>query len=177
MALNLNDKKAIVAEVSEVAKHSISLVVADYRGLDVPAITALRSKARETGVYLRVIRNTLAKRALTDTTFECMNDSLVGPLIFGFATNEPSAAARLFKDFAKEHKTFEVKALSVAGQFYQANQLDAVASLPTKEEALSQLACALLAPVTKLARTLAEPYTSLARALEDYRTKKEQAEK
>lgn len=176
MALNLDGKKAIVAEVSEVAKQSISLVIADYRGLNVSEITAMRAKARESGVYLKVIRNTLAKRALQDTDFECMSDVLVGPLIFGFAQNEPSAAARLFKDFTKVHKSLEVKALSVAGQFYESNHLDQVASLPTRQEALSQLACALLSPVTKLAQTLSEPHSQLARALEDYRTKKEQVE-
>lgn len=172
MALNLESKKAIVAEVSGEASGAVSLVVADYRGLDVPAITALRSKARERGVYLRVIRCTLARRALKGTDFECMEDALVGPLIFGFAKNEPSAAARLFKEFAKDNATFEVKALSVAGKFYEASQLDRVASLPTKDEALSQLAAVLLAPVTKLVRTIAEPHSSLVRALNDYSQKK-----
>lgn len=173
MALNLENKKAIVAEVSKVANESVSLVVAYYRGLDVPAITALRSKARESGVYLRVIRNTLARRALKGTDFECMEDALVGPLVFGFAKNEPSAAARLFKEFAKTNPNFEVKALSVAGQFYEANQLDKVASLPTQKEAYAKLAAVLMAPVTKLVRTIAEPHSQLVRALEDYRKKKE----
>jgi large subunit ribosomal protein L10 len=173
VALNLEDKKAIVAEVSKVASDSVSLVVADYRGLDVPAMTALRIKAREKNVYLSVIRNTLARRALKGTEFECMESALVGPLVFGFARNEPSAAARLFKDFSKENEKFEVKALSVAGQFYSANQLDKVASLPTKNEAYAQLAAVLMAPVTKLARTLAEPHSSLVRALNDYQSKKE----
>jgi large subunit ribosomal protein L10 len=173
VALNLENKKAIVAEISEVAANSVSLVVADYRGLNVPAITALRIKARENGVYLRIIRNTLARRALKGTIFECMEEALVGPLVFGFAKNEPSAAARLFKDFGKAHSTFSVKALSVAGQYYDAGQLDAVASLPTRDEAYAQLAAVLLAPVTKLVRTIAEPHSSLVRALEDYRKKKE----
>jgi large subunit ribosomal protein L10 len=173
MALNLEDKKAIVAEVSEVASGAMSLVVADYRGLDVPAMTALRHKARENGVYLRVIRNTLARRAFKGTELECMENALVGPLIFGFAQNEPGAAARLFKDFAKDNETFKVKALSVAGQFYEANHLDAVAALPSRKEALGMLAAVLLAPATKLVRTIAEPHSSLVRALEDYRKKKE----
>lgn len=173
MALNLEDKKAIVAEVSNVASGAISLVVADYRGISVPKMTALRAQAREKGVYLRVIRNTLARRALKGTIFECMDDALVGPLVFGFAQNEPSAAARLFKDFAKENDLFAVKALSVAGQFYDASQLDRVASLPTRQEALGQLAGVLMAPINKLARTIAEPHSSLVRALEDYRKQKE----
>jgi large subunit ribosomal protein L10 len=175
MALNLEDKKAIVAEVSEVASGAMSLVVADYRGLDVPAMTSLRTKARANGVYLRVIRNTLARRAFKGTELECMDKALVGPLIFGFAQNEPGAAARLFKDFAKDNQSFEVKALSVAGQYYDASHLDSVASLPTRIEALSLLAQVLLAPATKLVRTIAEPHSSLVRALEDYRKKKEQA--
>lgn len=174
MTLNIEDKKAIVAEVSKVANEAISVVVADYRGLDVPAMTSLRYKAREKGVYLRVIRNTLARRAFKGTELECMDHALVGPLIFGFAKNEPSAAARLFKDFAKDNETFEVKALSVAGKFYEAKHLSAVASLPTRLEAFSQLAAVLLAPVTKLVRTIAEPHSSLARALDDYRRKKEE---
>lgn len=175
MALKLEDKKAIVAEVSEVANKTISLVVADYSGISVPAMTSLRQKARENGVELRVIRNTLARRAFKGTELECMEDVLVGPLLYGFAQNEPSAAARLFKDFAKDNEAFSVKALSVAGQFYDAAQLDAVASLPTKQEALSKLAGTLLAPVTKLARTLAEPGNQLVRALDSYRQKKESA--
>ena len=172
MTLNIEDKKAIVAEVSNVASAAISCVVADYRGLDVPAMTALRVKARETGVQIRVIRNTLARRAFKGTELECMDDALVGPLIYGFAQNEPGAAARLFKDFAKTNEKFEVKALSVAGTFYESSHLDAVASLPSKQEALSMLAGVLMAPITKLARTINEPHSSLVRALEDYRKKK-----
>lgn len=171
MALNLEAKKAVVAEVSDVASQAVSLVVADYRGLDVPALTSLRKQAREKGVYLRVIRNTLARRALKGTEFECMDHALVGPLIFGFAKNEPSAAARLFKDFAKGNEKFAVKALSVAGQFYEASQLDRVAALPTRDEALSILAATLLAPITQLARTMAEPHTCFVRALNDYQSK------
>ncbi len=172
MALNLENKKAIVAEVSNVASNAISLVVAEYRGLSVPAMTTLRSNARKNGVYLRVIRNTLARKALEGTDFECMSDALVGPLVFGFAKNEPGAAAKLFKEFAKGNELFKVKALSVAGQYYDASKLDAVASLPSRLEALSQLAATLLAPATKLVRTIAEPHSGLVRALEDYRRKK-----
>ena len=172
MALNLENKKAIVAEVSEVAAQAVSLVVADYRGSSVPAMTSLRVKGREKGVYVRVIRCTLARRALKGTSFECMDEALVGPLIFGFAQNEPGSAARLFKDFAKDNKTFEVKALSLSGQLYDASQLDAIASLPTRDEALSQLAAVLMAPATKLVRTLAEPHSRIVRALDSYRQQK-----
>ncbi len=175
MALNLEGKKAIVAEVSVMASKAISLVVADYRGLSGDAMTNLRYKAREKGVSLKVIRNTLARRAFQGTSFECMDKALVGPLIFGFAENEPGAAARLFKDFAKENASFQVRALSVAGQFYEARHLDTVASLPTRLEALSMLAGTLMAPATKLVRTLAEPHTRVVRALDCYRKQKEQA--
>lgn len=173
MAINLEQKKAIVAEVSQVAKDAISAVVADYRGIDVASLTSLRAKARENNVYLKVVRNTLAKRAIKDTDFECLEGALVGPIIFGFAQNEPGAAAKLFKDFAKDNDKLVVKALSVAGTYYDASDLDRVASLPSKDEALSMLAGALLAPVTKLARTLSEPHASLARALQNYAENKE----
>jgi large subunit ribosomal protein L10 len=175
VALNLEGKKAIVAEVSVMANKAISLVVADYRGLTGDAMTNLRHKAREKGVSLKVIRNTLARRAFQGTSFECMDKSLVGPLIFAFAENEPGAAARLFKDFAKDNASFQVRALAVAGQFYEAKHLDSVASLPSRDEALSMLAGTLLAPVTKFARTLAEPHTRVVRALDSYRKQKEQA--
>lgn len=173
MALSFEDKQAIVEEISGVASESISLVVADYRGLSVPELTEFRQKARESGVYLRVVRNTLARRAFKNTEFECMDEVLTGPLIFGFAKNEPSAAARLFKDFAKGKQQLKVKALALAGTFYDASQLDAVASLPTRDEALSKLAATMMAPVTNLARLLSEPSTQLARALDSLRQQKE----
>lgn len=176
MALNLQDKKAIVAEVSEVANQAVSLVVADYRGLDAALLTSLRAKARqEDGVYLRVIRNTLARRAFKGTDFECMDHALTGPLVFGFAKNEPGAVARLFKNFAKDNEKFKVRALSVAGQFYEAIHLDKVAALPTRQEALSKLAATLLAPITQLARTMAEPHTGLVRALNAYQSSKNES--
>lgn len=171
MALNFEDKKEIVAEVSEVAKNAISLVVADYSGLSAPALTALRHQARERGIYIRVIRNTLARRAFKDTDLECMDSVLVGPLLYGFSKDEPGAAARLFKEIVKKHEKFEVKALAVAGQFYDASHLDSVASLPSRHEALSMLAGVFLAPVTKLVRTINEPATMLVRALDDYSKK------
>lgn len=173
MALNLEDKQAIVAEVSKVANSSISLVVADYRGLSVTAMTDFRKMARDKGVYLKVIRNTLARRAFKGTEFECTEKSLTGPLIYGFAQNEPGAAARLFKDFAKTNKQLEVKALSLAGVLYDAKQLDAVASLPTRDEGFALLAATLLAPVTSLARLISEPSAQMARALDSLRKQKE----
>ncbi len=175
MALSYQNKQAIVAEISDVASESISLVVADYRGLTVTEMTDLRKTARESGVYVRVIRNTLAKRALKGSDFECMDESLTGPLVFGFAKNEPGAAARLFKNFAKDNKKLEVKALSLAGSFYDASHLDAIASLPSRDEAFSSLAAMLLAPATNLARLLQEPSVSLARGLNALKEKNEAA--
>ena len=116
MALGLEGKKQIVAEVSETAANALSLVVADARGVNVTDMTALRAKAREAQIDLRVVRNTLAKRALAGTEYECISDALVGPSLFGFSMEDPGACARLFKDFAKENDKFEVKALAVGGE-------------------------------------------------------------
>ena len=153
MAIGLEDKKAIVAEVNETATSALSLVIADARGVTVTGMTALRKNARENRVTLRVVRNTLARRALVGTDFECVNDSLVGPSLFGFSMEDPGAAARLFKEFAKENKNFEVKALAVSGQILGADQLDVLAKLPTRDQALSILMSVMKAPVTKLARS------------------------
>lgn len=167
MALNLQDKKAIVDEISEIARNTISLVLADYSGLSGPEMTALRKKARDDydHVEVRIIRNTLAKKAFQGTTCECLNEHLVGPRIFGFAKNEPGAAAKLFKDFAKLNPKLEIKALAVAGIAYEAKQLDMVAALPSRKEAFQQLACMLISPVTSLARLVGEPAALLARAV------------
>ena len=153
MAIRLEGKKAIVAEVNEAASGALSVVLADYRGVDSGNMTALRAKAREQNVYVRVVRNTLAKRAVQGTEFECVNDVLVGPTLFAFSMEDPGAAARLLKDFAKEDKDFEIKALAVGGELLGADQIDRLAKLPTRDEALSQLAGTIQAPITKLART------------------------
>ena len=153
MALGLEDKKAIIAEVSETASNALSLVIADARGVTVTDMTELRAKARENKVVLRVVKNTLAKRAFKETEFECVEEALVGPSIFGFSMEDPGAAARLFKDFSKENDSFEVKALSVSGQMLDNSQIDVLASLPTLDQALSMLANVMLAPITKLTRT------------------------
>lgn len=153
MALGLEDKKAIVADVAETAGSALSLVIADARGVNVTDMTALRAKAREENVVLRVVKNSLAKRAFTDTEFSCVDDALVGPSIFGFSMEDPGAAARLFKDFAKENDDFEVKALAVGGELMGSDKIDVLAKLPTREQALSTLANVMLAPVTKFVRT------------------------
>ena len=175
MAIGLEDKKAIVAEVNETAISALSLVIADARGVTVDGMTALRKSARENSVTLRVVRNTLAKRALEGTDFECVNSTLVGPSLFGFSMEDPGAAARLFKDFAKENDKFEVKALAVSGQVLGAEQLDVLAKLPTRDQALSTLMSVMKAPVTKLVQTMNEVPGKLVRTLAAVRDQKEAA--
>ncbi|EHL29386.1 50S ribosomal protein L10 [Legionella drancourtii] len=172
MTLNLAAKKAVVEEVTEVASKAISAVVADYRGLTVNQMTQLRSEARKAGVYLRVVRNTLTRRAFKNTEFECLNDLLVGPLFIALSLEAPSDAARLLKEFTKTFDKLEVKALSVGGKIYQANQLDVVASLPTKDEAIAKLMYVMKAPVEKFVRTLAEPHAKLVRTIAAVKDKK-----
>lgn len=175
MALNLEDKKAIVAEVNEAALSALSLVIADARGVDVSSMTELRSKARENNINLRVVRNTLAKRAFEGTEFECIAAALTGPSLFGFSMEDPGAAARLFKDFAKENDDFEVKALSVGGQMLAKEQIDVLANLPTRDQALGMLASVMIAPVTKLARTFNEVPTKVTRVVAAVRDQKQEA--
>ena len=150
-------------------------MIADARGVDVTNMNALRAKARAENVQLRVIRNTLAKRAFAETDYACVEDVLVGPSLFAFSMEDPGAAARLFKDFAKENEAFEVKALSVSGQLLDKGQIDILASLPTLHEALGMLAGVTLAPVTKLVRTLNEIPTKTTRAVAAVRDAKEAA--
>jgi|TARA_B110000967_G_scaffold109824_1_gene112443 large subunit ribosomal protein L10 len=175
VALNLEGKKAIVAEVSETAANALSLVIADARGVDVTAMNGLRAKARAENVQLRVVRNTLAKRAFAETDYACVEDVLVGPSLFGFSMEDPGAAARLFKDFAKDNKEFEVKALSVSGQLLESSQIDMLAKLPTLHEALGMLAGVTLAPITKLVRTFNEVPTKVTRVVAAVKTQKEEA--
>lgn len=165
MALGLEDKKAIVAEVSEAAQSALSAVIADYRGLSVGQMTELRKQAREGGVYLKVVRNTLAKRAVEGTDFECLQDVLVGPTVLAFSQEDPGAAARLIKDFAKENDALEVKALSISGQVLGAEQIDVLAKMPTLDQARAMLMSVMIAPVTKLARTLNEFPGSITRVM------------
>ena len=175
MAIGLEDKKAIVAEVNETATNALSLVIADSRGVTVDGMTALRQTARDNQVTLRVVRNTLAKRALEGTEYECVSDSLAGPSLFGFSMEDPGAAARLFKDFSKENDTFEVKALAVSGQMMGADQLDVLAKLPTRDQALSMVMSVMKAPVTKLVQSMNEVPGKLVRTLAAVRDQKEAA--
>jgi large subunit ribosomal protein L10 len=175
MALGLADKQAIVAEVNEAASSALSAVVSDYRGLTVDEMTEIRAQARERGVYLRVVRNTLARRAIEGTEYECLNEMLVGPTMFAFSQVDPGSAARLIKDYAKQFDALEVKALSIGGQLLSAGDIDRVASLPTLDEARSLLMAVMLAPVVKLARTLNEVPGKLVRTVAAVRDQKEAA--
>ena len=165
MALRLEDKKALVKEVNTVAEDSVTAVAAEYRGLSVSEMTELRKEARNAGVYMRVVKNTLARRAVKGTEFECMQDTLKGPLLLAFAKDDPGAAARVIKNFAKEHDALQAVSLSAGGQLLPASDLSKLADLPTLDQARAMLLGVMMAPMSKLARTLAEPSGMLARTL------------
>ncbi len=173
MALRLDDKKALVAEVAKVAATAQSVVAAEYRGLTVTQMTDLRSKARNSGVYLRVVKNTLARKAIAGTPFECVGKSLKGPLILAFSKDDPGAAARLVKAFAKDNDKLKTTVLSLGDTALAAKDLDRVAGLPTLEIARATLLGALQAPVGKLVRTIAEPHAKLVRAIAAVKDKME----
>jgi large subunit ribosomal protein L10 len=175
MPLNLEDKKALVTEVSTVAAQAQSVVAAEYRGLSVGLMTELRAKARSQGVYLRVVKNTLARKALAGTSFEQLGPRLKGPLVLAFSKDDPGAAARVVKAFAKDHSKLVATHLSLGGQVLPGSDLEKVASLPTREQALSQLLGLLKAPIEKLARTLAAPQTKLVRTVAAIRDQKQAA--
>ena len=154
MALNLNQKKDVVAEVSEIAGKAHSLIAAEYAGTTVEQMTAMRKKARESGVYLKVVKNTLAARAVEGTDFAVAQDSMVGPLLYAFSTEEPGAAGRLIKEFAKSNDKLQPKLVVVEGQHYGPNHVEVLASLPTLEQALGMLARVLAEPATMFARVV-----------------------
>lgn len=156
MALRIEDKKAIVAEVAEQVSSALSAAVADYRGLTVNEMTSLREEARKSGVYLRVVRNNLARLAVKGTEFECLADALKGPLVLALSMESSGGSAKLFKNFSKDHKALEVKNLVMAGDLYGPEKLDDFAKIPTRDEAIAILMSVMQAPVTKLARTLNE---------------------
>jgi large subunit ribosomal protein L10 len=175
MALNLEDKKALVAEVADVAAKAQSVVAAEYRGLTVSQMTDLRAKARKQGVYVRVVKNTLARKALAGTSFEAVGPKLKGPLVLAFSKDDPGAAARVVKDFAKANDKLVATLVSLGGQVLSAKDLDAVANLPTREQALSMLLGTLKAPSQKLVSTLAAVPSKLVRTLAAVRDQKQAA--
>lgn len=175
MALSLEQKKAVVAEVSEVAANAHSVIAAEYIGLTVEDMTALRTKARQNSVYLRIVKNTLAKRAIEGTDFECMSDALVGPLVLAFSQEDPGAAARVIQDFAKENDKLVVKVVSIGGKLLQPGDIKRLADMPTKEQAISMLMSVMKAPIEKFVRTLAEPHAKLVRTVAAVRDQKQAA--
>jgi large subunit ribosomal protein L10 len=175
MSLNIEQKKALVAEVAEVARSAQSVVAAEYRGLSVTQITSLRAKARKEGVYMRVVKNTLARKAIAGTTFECIGPQLKGPLILAFSKEDPGAAARVVKAFAKDNDKLVATLVSLGGQVLPAKAIDQVASLPTREQALSMLLGVMKAPISKFVRTLAEPHAMLVRTVGAIKDQKQAA--
>jgi large subunit ribosomal protein L10 len=175
VALTYAQKETIVAEVAEVAKTAYSAIGAEYRGLTVADMTDLRVEARKSGVYVRVVKNTLAKRALADTEFSCMQDELTGPLVLAFGRQDPGSAARVVEAFAKKHDKFRVRLIAVSGQLLPPSELDKLAKMPTYEEAISQLMAVMKAPVQKLAATLNEVPGKLVRTVAAVRDAKEAA--
>ena len=165
MALRLEDKKALVEEVNAVAGDSVTAVAAEYRGLSVAQMTELRKEARNAGVYMRVVKNTLARRAVEGTDFECMQETLKGTILLAFAKDDPGAAARVIKDFAKQNDALQAVSLSAGGQLMPGSDLAKLADLPTLDQARAMLLGVLNAPMSQLVRTLAEPASMLARTL------------
>ncbi len=176
MPLSLNEKKAVVAEVAEVAKSASSVIAAEYRGLNVAEMTEFRRQARAAGVHVRVVPNNLAKRAVESTDFECMREELTGPLVLAFARDDPGSAARVVRDYRRANQKLKVRLVAFGGRLVDPEDIDNLANLPTWDEAIARLMAVLKAPVTKLARTLAEPHTRLVRALDAIRQQKESAD-
>lgn len=175
MPMKREDKQALAAEVRAVAAKAYSAIAAEYRGLTVEQITRLRMKARQDGVWLKVVKNTLAKKAVAGTEFECLQEILKGPLILAFSKEDPGAAARLVKDFVKDNEHLVVKALALSGKLLPAADLDRLAKMPTREQALAALMGVMRAPITRFVRTLAEPHAKLVRTLAAVRDQKQAA--
>ena len=173
MALSLEEKKAIVADVAEIANTALSAVAAEYAGLSSNDMNDLRVEARKGGVYLRIVKNSLAKRAMEGTDYECMNETLVGPMLLAFSQEDPGSAARVIKAFAKTHDALVVKSLAISGQLLGAHELDRLATLPTKEQAISMLMSVMQGPIAKLARTLNEVPGKFVRTVAAIRDQKQ----
>ncbi|OUU79577.1 MAG: 50S ribosomal protein L10 [Gammaproteobacteria bacterium TMED78] len=168
MALDRQTKEALVAEVSEVASLAQSSVAAEYRGLSVAEMTELRSEARKTGVYIKVIKNTLAKLAVKGTNFECMQETFKGPLLLAFSNEDPGASARVIREFSKDHENLVPVSLSFDGQLLDIADLKRLADLPDLEGARSMLLGILGAPISQFVRILAEPSSKTVRILHSY---------
>ena len=174
MGLNLEEKKAVVAEVSAEVAQAQAIIVAEYRGLTVGQVTALRATARKSGVYLRVLKNTLVRRAVDGTPFEKLHSAMVGPLIYG-VSKDPVSAAKVLFDFAKANDKLVIKAGAMANYVMDANGVKALASMPSREELLAKLLGTMQAPITQFVRTLNEVPTKFVRGLAAVRDAKETA--
>lgn len=163
MGLSIEAKKAMVSEVAEVAAGAPSAIAAEYIGLTVADMTELRKAARDAGIYMKVIRNTLARRAFENTSFECMSDGLVGPLLLVFSNDEPGSAAKVIRNFAKENEKLIVKLIALNGKLLEPSDLERLANLPSLEQARGMLLGVLQAPLTKFVRVLAEPEAKFVR--------------
>lgn len=166
MSLTLEQKQAVVAEVAAVAAAAPALIAAEYSGLNVAEMTALRRSARDAGIYLRVVRNTLARRAFEGTQFDCMRSTLTGPLLLAFSNDEPGSAAKVIRDFAKENEKLVVKLISLDGRLLDSAEIESVANLPSLDQARSMLLGLLQAPLGKFLRVLSEPEAKLLRLLD-----------
>jgi large subunit ribosomal protein L10 len=175
VALRLDDKIAVVAEVSAVAAKAYSAVAAEYRGLTVSELTDLRKEARAAGVYMRVVKNTLARKAVEGTEFACMQEGLVGPLILAFSLEDPGSAARIISDFSKKSDKLVTKLVAIGGKQFGPTELERLAKMPTKEQAISMLMGTMKAPIEKFVRTLAEPHAKLTRTVAAVRDQKQAA--
>ncbi len=175
MALSLAQKQAIVAEVAEIASNAHSAIAAEYRGLTVEEMTELRAQARASGVYLRVVKNTLARRAVEGTGFSCMQDGFVGPLLLAFSQEDPGAAARVINDFSKGHDALIVKMVALGGKLLEPGDVETLAKMPTYDQAISMLMAVMKAPVEKLARTVNEVPGKLVRTVAAIRDAKDAA--
>ena len=175
MGLSLEDKKAIVAEVASVAASAHSAIAAEYRGLSVASLTNLRAEARKNGVYIRVVKNTLARRAVQGTSFECMQDGFVGPMVLAFSLQDPGAAARVIQSFSKDNDKLVVKLVALGGKLLTPADLKAVANLPTRDQAISQLMAVFKAPVQKLVATMAGVPSKLVRTIVAIKEQKDAA--
>ncbi|MBZ0091269.1 MAG: 50S ribosomal protein L10 [Sulfuricellaceae bacterium] len=174
MSLNLEQKRAVVAEVSEQVATAQAIVVAEYRGLEVGNMTALRAKARASGVYLRVLKNTLARRAVAGTPFAGLSDQLVGPLVYGISS-DPVAAAKVLHEFGKGNEKFVVKAGAMANYVMSVQDIANLATMPSREELLSKLLGTMQAPIAQFVRTLNEVPTKFVRGLAAVRDQKQAA--
>lgn len=175
MSLTLEQKKSVVAEVNEVAAGAQAAIAAEYTGLTVADMTELRAQARAQGVYVRVVKNSLAKRAIAGTEFECLGDSLIGPLLLVFSADDPGAGARIVRDFKKTNDLLVPTAIAFAGEVRPPEDLKLLADMPTLDEARGQFLGLLQAPATQLVRTLAEPGGQFVRVLAAYRDQQQAA--